>query len=115
MERDRKDLSVDDFMTGLISTLALRHHDVVSLRERDFFRRVEESFRVVTEDASRVGVEVRFWITLDDFHKDSPVVREAISAAVLRDLVSLDNPEYQDMRIKLTPREAELQLETVPG
>jgi hypothetical protein len=54
-------------------------------------------------------------VYLDKIYKDSPVVREALSEAAQSDLIALDDPDYQNLRIKLNCKEARLLAEQLPG
>lgn len=109
------DVTVDDFITGLIAGFAARDVSSVSIRSPEFYRAVRTAFEQLEAAAEREGLDVRFLVALDPVYEDSPVVRDAISGAVQRDLVSLDNPEYQDMRLKIRREEAPLFLERLPG
>lgn len=110
-----QDITVDDFITGLVAAFADRDVSSVSIRSPEFYRAIERVFSHLEREAAGEGLEVRFLVALDPVYEDSPVVRDAISGAVQRDLVSLDNPEYQDMRLKIGRDEAALFLERVPG
>ena len=110
-----EDLSVDDFVTGLLAGLAGERVNAISLRGSEFYRAVADAFQYVWERAADENLDLRFRIFVDKVYGDSPVVRDAISGAVQRDLVSLDNPEYLDMRLKISPDEARLLLDSLPG
>jgi len=110
-----QDMTVDDFMTGLLAQLALTHIRVVAIDGDRFDSAVEVTFRRLSEMAPKFDLNVRFWVSRHPFHGDSPVVREALSGAVQRDLVSLDNPEYQHMRLKISDDEAHQLLKGLPG
>lgn len=111
----KSDLTLDDFMTGLIAGLAELDIEVVSIRGNSFYRAVIEAFNAFEARAVEAQVRPRFWLTLNRVYGDSPDVRDALTRAVQRDLVSLDNPEYQDMRLKINASEAELYLDDLPG
>lgn len=112
---ETQDLTVDDFLTGLIAGMALNDVESVSIRGDEFYRAMADLFGILREDPATKALNVRFRIILDRTYRDSPVVRDAISAAVQRDLVSLDNPEYLDMRLKVGRDEAVLLLKQIPG
>ena len=111
----KSDLTLDDFMTGLIAGLAELDIEVVSIRGNSFYRAVVEAFNAFEAKAVEAHVRPRFWLTLNRVYGDSPDVRDALTRAVQRDLVSLDNPEYQDMRLKINASEAEMYLDHLPG
>lgn len=109
-------MTLDDFMTGLIAGLAKRGIRVVSIRGNHFDAAVENVFLCLnTQFARDYNIPLRFWIARNRIYGDSPDIREGIAKAVQRDLVSLDNPEYQDMRLKIGADDADLYLETLPG
>jgi len=110
-----RDLTADDFVTGLLAALACRGVRVISIRGEEFYQAMEHAYRALEAAAAERLVEPRFAVFLDPIHGDSPVVREAISTVVLRDLASLDNPEYQDLRLKMVEGQADLLLNTLPG
>lgn len=99
-------VTVDDFFTALIAELAASRVTVVSLRA-NFDQALEEAFNELLEAGVTHDLDVRFRIRTHPVHGDSPTVRDALAAAVQRDLISLDNPEYQDMRLKVTQDDAE--------
>jgi len=109
------DLTVDDFLTGIIAAAATKGIRTLSMRDEQFFAALEESFRELEKVALDHDVDVRFVIQLDPLYGDSPVIREAVSTATLRKFISLDNPEFIDMRIKFGPDEAERLLNDLPG
>ena len=110
-----EDVSIDDFMTGLIAGLAHLNVPVVSIRDNQFYKAVVDAFNTFEIDAANASVRPRFWLRLNKIYGDSPPVRDALTRAVQRDLVSLDNPEYQDMRLKLGRGDADLYLDKLVG
>ncbi|HYR61008.1 MAG TPA: hypothetical protein VEM37_06585, partial [Nitrospiraceae bacterium] len=72
-------------------------------------------FQKLTKLSSEKSIDVRFRIRLHPIHGDSATVRDSITNAAQRDLISLDNPEYQDMRIKIGKQDADKMLSTIPG
>jgi len=111
----RTSITLDDFMTGLLAGLAQRGIRVVSIRGPAFYRAVEKVFIKLDHLAEEKNLGLRFWITRNRVYGDSADVREGIAKAVQRDLISLDNPEYQDMRLKIGPEDAGDYLSTLPG
>lgn len=108
-------MTVDDFITGLLAQLALGQRRVVPINDEAFDAAVERAFLRLEEVAPEYNLDIRFWISRHPFHGDSPVVRQAISAAIQRDLVSLDNPAYKRMRLKISEHDAKTLLERLPG
>ncbi len=119
-------LTADEFMNGLFAALALHRRSTsldnpeypdvrISIRGDRFDTAVEAVFQRLTEEAASRKIDVRFRVRLHPIHRDSAVVRDAIYAAAQSSVVSLDNPEYQDIRIRLDERQAEALLKRTPG
>ncbi len=108
-------ITADDFFTGLFSALALRGLTTLSLRDDAFDKAVADTFNKLQRLAATEDLNVRFRIRLHPLHGDSAIVRDSITNAVKRDLISLDNPVYQDIRLKLNRSEAEQYLSELPG
>lgn len=107
-------ISIDDFMTGLVASLAQRGIRSVSIRDA-FYASMREAFEEFQGVAEASGYEVDFVINTHPVHGDSPTLRQAITQAVQRDLVSLDNPVYLDMRMKISRDYADEYLADLPG
>jgi hypothetical protein len=110
-------ITLNVFMTGLIAGLASRRVKVVTIGGPSFYAAVVKVFEELEKRASAdPTINLRFWLTQDELHKDSPEIRDSITSAVQRRLVSLDNPTYQTMRMKIDgPEEASAYLESLPG
>ena len=108
-------LTVDDFFSGLFAALVLKGYVTISLRDERFDRTLAALFQDFSARAQRQGLDVRFRIRAHPIHGDSTTVRHGISDAAQRGVISLDNPEYQDIRIKLDAPRARRLLETMPG
>jgi hypothetical protein len=106
-------LSADDFFTGLLAAIAFRGRRRLSIRGERFDALVAD---LVKELVARHGdeVDLRFRVRPHYIHGESTTVRDAIAAATQADLISLDNPEYQDMRFKIAPATADEILGDMP-
>jgi hypothetical protein len=96
-------LSSEDFMAGLLAALAKRKWGTLSIRGDRFDRASAQAYRRLREVAPERGIELRFYVKPHPNYGDSTTVRDAIARLAMWDLVSLDNPEYQDVRLKITP------------
>jgi hypothetical protein len=107
-------LTFDNFFTGLLAALVYRGRRAVSIRGDRFDRTIAD---VATSFRNRHGneVDLRFRVRPHYVHGYSSTVRDAIASATQADLISLDNPEYQDMRFKINHSEAESILDSMPG
>src|SRR6185436_11858358 len=108
-------LYLSDLVTGLFAALALREVPVLSLRDTRLDRAFAKLIDDINEQAKKLGLTVRFRLRTHPVHGDSPQVQHALWEAAQRDLVSLDNPEYQDVRVKITKTEAPSYLRQLPG
>lgn len=110
-------ITLDDFMTGLLAGLVTRGVRVVTIGGTDFYEAVVEVFnRLESKAEEQANIDLRFWLMIDEIHGDSPDIRDAITNAQQRRLVSLDNPTFQNMRMKLNSAEdAAPYLAKVPG
>ena len=108
-------LHTSDFITGLIAGLALENVHVLSLRNNRFDRAMERLFEDLKKEATEQGLNIRFRIRTHPVHGDSVLIQQALYEAAQRDLVSLDNPEFQDIRLKISSDEAPSYLNNVPG
>lgn len=110
----RERISADDFFTGLFAALAIKHCKTVSRRGQAFDKALAEAFENFQKHAEKIDVDLGFRIRLDPIHGDSVAVRDGIAGAARRDLVSLDNPIYQTIRLKLSEAEGESLLASLP-
>ena len=108
-------VTLDDFMTGLIAGLALEGIKAVSIRDTQFYAAVEAAFQKFESISETLGLRLKFWITRNPVYGDSADVREGITRAVQRDLISLDNPTYLNMRLRVGQDDSSTYLDNLPG
>jgi hypothetical protein len=107
-------LTADEFFTGLFAALALRGRPAISIRGDRFDKILARIFDELRVKADAEDIDLRFRIRPHRIHGDSPTVRAAVKAATQADLISLDNPEYQDIRFKIGREDAEFFLASLP-
>jgi hypothetical protein len=104
-----------DFMTGILAALAVNRVPALSLRRS----RLDQAFAHLNQDieeaAGAAGLDPKFRIRLHPIHQDSTLLQQALYEAAQRDLISLDNPEFQKVRLKIGPDEAQTYLAGLPG
>lgn len=108
-------LTARSFFTGFFSELALRGYTTVSIRNERFDQALGSVFKKLMELEEPLDLDVMFRIRPHSVHGDSVTVRNEITSAAQRDIISLDNPEYQDIRLKIGREEAETYLSEIPG
>lgn len=112
---ETRDLTLDDFFTGLLAALAGKGIALMPIKGEPFYRAIEASYRALEDLSDEYQVDPRFAVFIDPIHRDSAVVMEAVGSAVLRDLAVVDGPEFQELRIKLRRDQAENLLGQLPG
>lgn len=108
-------LYLADLMTGLFAALALRQFRSISLTSGRFERALEAMTETLRTEAEGANLEVMFRIRRHRVHGDSIALQEALYDAAKRDLISLDNPEFQHVTVKLSGADAPAFLERLPG
>jgi hypothetical protein len=108
-------ITADDFFTGFFATLAAKNYETISRIGQNFDRALADAFDELRRLASENHLRLMFRIRLHPIHGDSISIRDGIAMAVRRDLISLDNPIYQTIRVKLSKDEANEILNNVPG
>jgi|SRR5579872_2413220 len=110
-----KPLYLPDFMTGILAALAIKKIPALSLRGNRLDQAFARLHKDIIQIAKETNLEVKFRIRLHPIHQDSTQLQQALYEAAQRDLVSLDNPEFQKIRLKITASEAPAYLKGLPG
>ncbi len=109
-------LYLSDLLTGLIAGLALNKITALSIQRNVFDHALA---RLVEDDlqpqAVQQGFVLKFRVRPHEIHGDSTVVQRALYEAAQRDLISWDNPEFQDIRLKISAHDAPSYFEGLPG
>jgi hypothetical protein len=111
----RTPLYLSDFMTGILAALAERGVTVLLNRSNRLDATFEQLFREVEQQASNFDLDLRFFIQTHPQYGDSEDVQQELTSAARRDLISLDNPEFQVVRFKIKARDANAFLRDLPG
>lgn len=109
-------LYLSDLLTGLLAGLARLKVPKISIRRNQFDQALA---RLVDHDlqaeAAKHGLALKFRVRPHEIHGDSLAVHRALYEAAQRDLISLDNPEFQDISLKIEPSDAPSYFEGLPG
>jgi hypothetical protein len=105
-------MTADDLVTGIIAVLAERGYTTISMRTVQLDTAMQKAFERLQAEAPGLHLDLRFRVNRG-LHGDAPEIRSAIGRAAQRDLVSLDNPEYQDIRF--TGHARRTKLDDLPG
>ena len=107
-------LTANDFFVGLFAALREQGQTEFSIRDDRFDAAIKDLYDWFATRASDENVKLRFRVELHPMYGDSGTVRQALSAAAQRQIISFDNPEYLDIRIQIERPEAERILSGLP-
>jgi hypothetical protein len=110
-----QDVSIDDFTAGWIAGLAALGVSSVRLEHGRFYRAIVAAFTRFTELCQERGLRPRFVIEQTDYYGDAPDFRNALQRATATGLVSLDNPEFINMRLKYSADDAQYLFRYLDG
>lgn len=107
-------LTSDQFVAGIIATLAKlnRRHFVLADTELD--DRFEKAFNHLADRETDFGVTPNFTFYVDSMHRDSTCLRNTLIAAREKELIALNNPTFHTFDVKLTPKRADAYLDKNP-
>ncbi len=108
-------MTADDFFAGLFAALAARGETTLSIRIDKFDPVIKRVYDLLVERSDAEDIQLRFRVKPHPIHRDSLTIQGALARAAQRDLISFDNPEYQDIQIKLGGEEADQILRGLPG
>lgn len=108
-------ITADDFFAGLFASLAARGETTLSIRIDKFDPVIKRVYDLLVAASESENVQLRFRVQPHPIHQDSLTIQGALARAAQRDLISFDNPEYQDIQIKLGGEEARQILSGLPG
>lgn len=110
-------ITVADFFNGFFSALALRSEGAKRAFEcgEHFNESLQAAYEKFVSAAEEKGLYPSFLIYLDALHGDSGVIEEGLGGGIRRDLISLDNPNFQKFRIIVSDDEARENLAGAPG
>lgn len=112
---DPRPLYLADLITGVFAALAIRQIRSVPLQSGRLERAFARLATDVQHEASAANLLPRFRLKVHAVHGDSPAIHEALYEAAKRDIVSFENPEFQNITLKLSAEDAGQFLEDLPG
>lgn len=108
-------LSPNRFVEAVFAILLLRHKETIpddgGLDER-FNKCLEQVEQFLARQNERMLVPFSF--APDELHGDSPEFRDALLMAGKSGVISIDNPEFRTVRLKLTAESAKQILRDFP-
>ncbi len=104
----------DQFVAGIVATLALKQRTRFWLTDTELDECFEKAFKTLLEVEQAYGLRSNFSFYVDPYHGDSVCLRETLTAAKEKELVSFNNPTLRTFDIKLTRERANQYLTRNP-
>lgn len=108
-------LDENDFFTGLFAMLAIRGLRGLSVRRRDFAPVVKQLYDRLESEADGRDLHLPFLILPDEIHSDSQTIEDGLAQAANMDVISRDNPRFENITITVAPEDAADLLDDLPG
>lgn len=107
-------LTADELFTGLFYELAQREFTSFSIRTDQIDRSIKAVFDALVDRAEETELNIRFVVSPNRFG-ESTTVRTALASAGLRGLISIDNPEFQHIRLQPDKLLQIIDIDRLPG
>lgn len=104
----------DQFVAGIVAMLALKNRTHFWLTDTELDRKFERAYSDLLEAESNYDLRPNFSFYVDPYHGDSVCLRDTLTAAKEKELVSFNNPTFRTFDVKLTSQRAERYLERNP-
>ncbi len=110
----RQTLTSDQFVAGVIATLALQDRRHFVLAETELDECFQKAFEALLANEDELGVAPNFTFFVDPMHGDSVCLRDTLLAAKEKELIALNNPTFHTFDIKLNTERAKQYLSRNP-
>lgn len=107
-------LTADQFVVGLISTLALKNRKRFVFKASELDEMFLQAFEDLISREATFNIKANFTFYTDPLHGDSATLRETLMAAHEKELISLNNPMLNAFDIQLDECRAKIYLEKLP-
>lgn len=104
----------DQFVAGIVSILALQDRTHFWLTDTELDGKFERAFSDLLEAETEYDLRPNFSFYVDPYHGDSVCLRDTLTAAKEKELVSFNNPTFRTFDVKLSPERAERYLARNP-
>jgi len=104
----------DQFVAGIVSILALKNRTHFWLTDTELDGKFERAFSDLLDAEGDYDLRPNFSFYVDPYHGDSVCLRDTLTAAKEKELVSFNNPTFRTFNVKLSPERAERYLERSP-
>lgn len=108
-------LTSDDFVTGILSALALDgDRRTLDRVDHDFDEAMADAYRHLV-DLQPEHLNVAFQVEPDRIHGDSVVIQDALTVAISGRIVRRLNPSFRKVEIVVAQERAQRLLSDLPG
>ncbi len=107
LEEERGIVTSDEFVTGLLCQLALHEVKQLTLADTMTDGRFEAAYEDLLARSEELQVCPDFSLVTNPYHGDSSTLRETLYAIRERGVVSINNPSFKTIELKVTPSDAE--------
>src|ERR1017187_4563730 len=103
----QKLLTSDQFVAGIVATLALKKRTHFRLSDTELDRRFQEAYEELVGAEKQYGVQLNFSFYVDPFHGDSVCLRDTLHAAKEKELIAYNNQTLRTFDVKPSAARAE--------
>lgn len=100
----------EEFVTDLVCQLKLNAVEELRLVDTLEDKRFARAFQKLEENQDRLHIAVDFSLVTNPYHGDSSTLREALYALRERGIVSINNPSFKTVEIKVDAENAKYYL-----
>jgi hypothetical protein len=104
----------DQFVAGIVAMLALKERTRFWVTDTELDKRFEKAFEDLIKAEETYEIHPNFSFYVDPYHGDSVCLRDTLTAAKEKELVSFNNPTFRTFDVKLTAEHAERYLKRSP-
>lgn len=104
----------DQFVAGIVAVLALKGRTHFNLSDTELDSKFQSAFEDLVNAEGGYQLRPNFSFYVDPYHGDSVCLRDTLSAARDKKLVSYNNPTFHTFDVELTVERAEQYLSRNP-
>lgn len=104
----------DQFVAGIVAMLALKNRTHFWLTDTELDGCFEKAFSDLIEAEDRYDIRPNFSFYVDPYHGDSVCLRETLTAAKEKELVSFNNPTFRTFDVRLSADRAQRYIDRSP-
>ena len=101
----------EEFVTDLVCQLKLNNVDHLRLSDTFEDKRFARAYQKLVAKQDQLGIAVDFSLETNPYHGDSSTLREALYSLRERRIVSINNPRFKTVEIKVDEDDANYYLD----